>query len=59
MEYTYTELKVDCDLLISALISCSDRLRIMRDNGRAKMLDNLSIDQADAALAKVGIYKNK
>jgi len=50
--------KLDSQLVIESLVECSDRLRILKDNGRAKLLDNLAIDNADFALAAVGVFKD-
>lgn len=49
--------KLDNQLVIDALIECSDRIRIWQDNGRAKTLDNVAIDNADYALSTIGVYK--
>ena len=50
--------KLDNQLLIDALIDCSDRLRMKRGNGMPTTLDNLAIDRADFALSNFGVYKH-
>lgn len=41
--------------LIDALIDCADRLRLLKDNGRAKTLDLVAIEKADVVLARYGV----
>jgi hypothetical protein len=51
--------KLDYQLLIDALIECSDRLRMKRSNGMPTTLDNCAVELADKALASVGVMKNE